>query len=362
MKAIFLFALSTAVWSSAVVAASATTADVLDTVDDAQLDRSFYLDTEDRVFVDPDQTELEQWLYAQADDKAAAGDKGGKKVNTGNDPRDFTHKFMPYYRYTELKNGAEISDLTIFGMVALTKNFAMTYETPIGRKMDITGTAACAGLPEVDCTGSVPGHGFLPNGLPAEGDGEEVGVGDTILRLFVNPRKDVFGGSFLPGLQMTVPTASETVLGNETLSGGPIATFVWDVNWWPAPGSFFAMMNIYEFDWYKDNGRGDVSRYMGRWFLQLPINKKHKLYILTEFQPVYDFEEDHFSFWVAPEFGKAFSPSKGIFRNGGAIYFKPGLGVDPDRDAGDREFTFEIGFRAFFPGRPDAFDAMSQMR
>ena len=122
------------------------------------------------------------------------------------------------------------------------------------------------------------------------------------------------------------------------------------------------MMNIWEFDWYRDNNRDQVNMYMGRWFLQLPINKKHMLYLLTEFQPIYDFEEDHFSFWFGPEFGKAFPPSKGVFRNGGAIYFKPGFGVNPSRTAGDREFTFEVGFRAFFPARPDAFDAMSQMR
>ena len=109
--------------------------------------------------------------------------------------------------------------------------------------------------------------------------------------------------------------------------------------------------------------KGFAGRYMGRWFLQLPINKKHKLYLLTEFQPVYDWESEHFSFWVGPEFGKAFTPSKGIFRNGGAIYFKPGFGVDPDARFGDRDWTFEFGVRFFFgsPG-PDSFDKIQMMR
>jgi len=205
----------------------------------------------------------------------------------------------------------------------------------------------------------VPGGGFLPNGLPAEGDGVETGMGDSIIRIFGDFGWEFAGGAFLPGLQMTVPTASDAILGSETMSGGPIATFVWDVNWWPAPGSFFAMMNIYEFDWFKENGRGDVSRYIGRWFLQLPVNKKHKLYILTEFQPMYDFEQDHFSFWFGPEFGKAFAPSKGLFRNGGAIYFKPGIGVNPDFEKGDRDWTFELGFRAFFPAPADIYGQMT---
>ena len=286
-------------------------------------------------------------LPAQAQDEEGAKPKA---VDTGNDPRDFGSKFMPYYRYTELKNGLKADDLAIFGMWAITKNFALTYETSIGKRVDIRDTAACAGLPAIDCTGSVPGGGFLPNGLPAEGDGVEVGMGDTILRMFWNVDATLWGGAVIPGLQVTLPTATDSVLGSETVSGGPMITFVWDIKKWPAPGAFFAMMNIFEFDWYSDTGRGDVGRYMGRWFLQLPINKKHKLYLLTEFQPVYDWEVEHFSFWFAPEFGKAFTPSKGIFRNGGAIYIKPGFGVDPDLLAGDREFTLELGVRFFFKG------------
>ena len=297
---------------------------------------------------------------------AAAGQEdggNGKAVNTGNDPRDFAHKFMPYYRYSELENGMEIQDLTIFGLWAITKNFAFTYETPIARKFDITGTLACAGLPEIDCTGAVPGGGVLPNGLPAEGDGEEVGMGDTVLRLIWDVDWNFAGGAFLPGWQFSVPTATDPILGSETLSGGPIFTFVWDVNWWPAPGSFFAMMNIFEADIFKDSGRDEVGRFLGRWFLQLPLNKKHKLYMMVEMQPIYDWEnDDHFSFWIGPEFGKAFTPNKGIFRNGGAIYFKPGFGVNPDAAFGDRDLTFEVGFRAFWGAKPDAYDMMQMVR
>lgn len=287
-----------------------------------------------------------------------AQEKGA--VNTGNDPRDFTSKFMPYYRYTDVKNGTEVNDLAIFGLWAITKNMALTYEVSLGKQMDITGTPACAGLPDVDCTGSVPGSGFLPNGVPAEGDGIETGVGDTILRGLWNVEPKFLGGSFIPGLQVTLPTASDPTLGSETVSGGPILTFVWDIKKWPAPGAFFAQMNIFEFDWYKEPGRDHIGRYMGRWFLQLPINKKHLLYLLTEFQPVYDWENSHFSFWFGPEFGKAFKPSKGVFRNGGAIYFKPGFGVNPDRNAGDREWTFEVGIRFFFPSGSDAYSMMQQ--
>ena len=285
-----------------------------------------------------------------------------EEVNTGNDPRDFSSNFMPYYRYMELENGMKIRDYTVFGMWAMSTKFALTYETPIAREFDIRDTAICSGLPDTPCFGDLPLEGD-PNTPPStfigDGTGEEVGMGDSIVRLFVSPGWKFLGGAFLPGVQFTVPTATETVLGNETFSGGPIFTHVWDNKFWPAPGSFFAMMNIFEVDIHKDSGRDDVGMFMGRWFLQLPIQKKYKLYILTEFQPLYDWENnDHFSFWFGPEFGKAFAPGEGIWRNGGAIYFKPGLGVNPDSDAGDRDWTFEVGFRHFFPAPRETYAMM----
>ena len=64
------------------------------------------------------------------------------------------------------------------------------------------------------------------------------------------------------------------------------------------------------------------------------------IYLLTELQPVYDFEIDHFSFWIGPELGK-------IVKNGVIFYAKPGFGIDGDADKGDRKFSFELGFRYF---------------
>ena len=96
---------------------------------------------------------------------------------------------------------------------------------------------------------------------------------------------------------------------------------------------------------FGEDDREDVSRYVGRWFVMLPLSAPDGTfwggwYALPEFQPVYDFEESHFSFWVGPEFGKMISP-------GNIAYFKPGWGADPDEDEGDREFTFEVGYRYF---------------
>ena len=52
------------------------------------------------------------------------------------------------------------------------------------------------------------------------------------------------------------------------------------------------------------------------------------------------FEEDHFSLWAAPEIGKVMAPGR-------LLYLKPGFGIDPDADNGDRDWTFEIGIRWF---------------
>ena len=76
-------------------------------------------------------------------------------------------------------------------------------------------------------------------------------------------------------------------------------------------------------------GMGDLSL---RFFLQIdPWRFRF---------PVYDFEDEEFSFWVGPELGK-------IVKDGLIFYGKPGFGVDPDEKDGDRKFSFEVGFRYF---------------
>ena len=150
---------------------------------------------------------------------------------------------------------------------------------------------------------------------------------------------------------MTVPTASEDILGGETLVLSPGITFVFDspADSVPLSLGFFAMMNFYDFDAFKDSNRPYVSRYRGRWFWMQPLSKPTPewgifdgdgWYIMTEAQPVYDFRESHFSFWIGPEFGKIAMP-------GTIFYMKPGFGVDPDQAQGDRDWTFEAGVRYF---------------
>ena len=264
---------------------------------------------------------------------------------TGTDPRDFAPKFMPYYRYTELENGLKDNVLTLFGLYAFSPKFAMTYEIPVGMKRDVrqtdlrqpNGTCGPGGVP--------PGEGQPPIPLSAGGDCDEVGVGDMNLRFMYRTDWDALGGDWLVGTQIDFPTASDDKLGSQSLNIGPMFAYVKDLDAYPAPGAFAALMNFYFFDAYRDNSRDDTSMYLGRWFVMLPLRPPGKglfdgIYALPEFQPIYDFEEDHFSFWVGPEIGKMLSP-------GNIVYVKPGFGVQPDDDEGDREFTLEVGWRYF---------------
>ena len=266
----------------------------------------------------------------------------GGAPQTGTHPRDFAPKFMPYFRYTELANGLEQNELVLFGLVALSKKMAVTYEFPIAYERDVSETALNMGG---DCSlgaSMLPAGGpVIPGGVlgPLEGDCKETGTGDGNLRLLYRGGS-ALGGDWLFGAQFNIPFADEDVLGGETFSIAPLVTYIKDLKAYPAPGAFFALMNFYQFDVFKDASRPDQSLYIGRYFVMLPLSKKFKLYMLPEFQPIYDFENSHFSFWVGPEFGK-------MLAGGNILYVKPGWGVDADSTEGDRDFSLELGWRKF---------------
>lgn len=301
-------------------------------------------------------------LASLDDDAAQAGGKGkapsGKVTQedeTGTDPRGFSSKFMPYYRYTKLNNEVTVKELTLFGMVAFTPRLAMTYEMPIAKEIDYSGLDAF----KVGSSGLPPGQGFgplPPGGVPfadLESDGDNTAIGDLNLRVFYKPEswEGKYAGSenksytFMPVLEMTLPTATDDVIGSEAWILSPGITIVTDLPGGPPFGiGFFAMMNFFDFDVIKSDDREDTLRYRGRWFWMQPLSKPGEnlmdgLYVLTEFQPVYDFENDDFDLWISPEFGKIVKP-------GLIVYGKPGWGIDRDKE--DRKFTFEAGVRIFY--------------
>ncbi len=269
----------------------------------------------------------------------------GEDDATGTDPRAFGPKFMPYYRYTELENELEQEEVVAFGLIRFSERAALTYEIPLAMKRDVRDTAL-RDPATGQCGGSLDESlpPLLPSGIPGEGDCEETGMGDMNLR-FLYKAGRALGGDWLLGSQFNLPTASDDVLGTEQFQLGPLFAYVTDFEWYPAPGSFGAFMNFYFFDVFGEGDRPDVSFYLGRWFFMFPLTPPEKgllggIYAMPEVQPLYDFEEDHFSLWVGPEVGKMLAPGR-------ILYLKPGIGIDPDEDKGDRDFTFEIGFRWF---------------
>ncbi|MHC5089812.1 MAG: hypothetical protein ACYSOT_09405, partial [Planctomycetota bacterium] len=137
----------------------------------------------------------------------------------------------------------------------------------------------------------------------------------------------------------------DDILGGDTTIISPGITYVTDLPGGPPFGlGFIALMNFYDFDVDKGKTGQDYSRFRGRWFWMQPLSKPGPslgdgLYMLTEMQPVYDFENDEFDLWMGPEFGK-------IIKDGQIMYIKPGWAFDPDPV--DRKFTLEVGYRYFF--------------
>jgi hypothetical protein len=272
---------------------------------------------------------------------AASGAEEGEEIKgmgeTGTDPRDFSAKFMPYFRFTELENELEQKEFVLFGLIPFSKKIAMTYEIPVAMERNIRDTDGYKTLSDIGGGGAV-----LPGGLPlsSELDGKETGIGDMNLRFFVKHDCKLLGFDFMSGVETVLPTASEDVLGSETFIVKPMAILARDLNFWPAPGAFLALMNFYAFDAWKDSDRDSVSQYIGRYFFMLPVHPSG-IYLLPEIQYIYDFELHHNSFWIGPEIGKMLAPGR-------ILYLKPGFGINPSKSKGDRNWTFEIGFRYFF--------------
>jgi hypothetical protein len=293
-------------------------------------------------------------VSAEAETAAAGEDDG-----TGTDPRSFSTKFMPYYRYEKLKNDLEVNSLVLFGLIRFSENVAVTYEMPVAKRIDYNSVTefraakdileestgqlppgnGCGGFGGVNCTGV--------NFPDLDRDGDEVGMGDFNFRVFAkgfattdSPAREGGQLELMGGFEALVPSATEDALGSGSLVLSPMAILVMDM---PLHG-FVAGMNFYDFDLWSDKSRGYTSRYRGRWFYMQPLTPPDMgalggFYLLPEFQPVYDFRSDHFSFWVGPELGKILAPGR-------ILYVKPGFGVDQSRK--DRQFTFETGFRWFF--------------
>jgi hypothetical protein len=268
--------------------------------------------------------EIEKYKEIKKEAKKQKVEEAVKEDATGTDPRVFNNKWMPYYRYTELENGLIQQDLTAFGSLGFSPRVGMFYEVPLAQYRDFS---------------DIPG---VPQGTDA------IGMGDIDLKFLWRPKSLEFSygkegkmsSSVLLGTDFVLPTATDDALAGDALLFAPIVAFVFDM---PLHG-FVAALNLYFFDVYKEDSAPKTSRYVGKWFYMQPLTRPGPwwggLFLLPEFQPIYDFETEDFSSWVGVEFGKMLAPGK-------IAYIKPGWGID-NSELTDRESTFEVGFRWFF--------------
>jgi hypothetical protein len=263
----------------------------------------------DTLDVSPEQVdefkEVRQAAKERRIEEAVEGNK------TGTDPRDFSLKWMPFYRHTELENGLIQQDLTAFGTVPFLSKLGMFYEVPLAQYRDFS---------------DVPG---VPQGTDA------IGVGDMDLKFLYN-----LGGKVLLGTDLILPTATDDALAGNALLFAPIVGFVVDTPFY----GFIAALNLYFFDVYMEDSAPKTSRYVGRVFLMQPLTKPGPwwggVFLLPEWQPIYDFETKDFSNWIGVELGKMISPGR-------IAYIKPGWGIS-NSESIDRKSTLEAGFRWFF--------------
>ncbi|MFC1826818.1 hypothetical protein ACFLZQ_02665 [Thermodesulfobacteriota bacterium] len=274
---------------------------------------------------DVSKEEVEKYKEVKKAAKKEKVEKAAKQDATGTDPRVFSDKWMPYYRYTKLENGLTQQDLTAFGTMRFSDRVGMFYELPLAQYRDLS---------------DVPG--------PPPAGTDAIGMGDIDLKFLWRPealefsygKEGKMSASVLLGTDFLLPTATDDLLGGNALLFAPIVAFVFDM---PLHG-FVAALNLYFFDVYKDDSAPKTSRYVGKWFYMQPLTKPGPwwggLFLLPEFQPIYDFETDDFSAWIGVEFGKMLAPGR-------IAYVKPGWGVNNSEET-DRESTFEVGYRWFF--------------
>lgn len=264
--------------------------------------------------------ELKQAAKEKKIEKAVQEDK------TGTDPRAFTDKWTPFYRFTELENGLTQQSLTAYGTLDFSPRVGMFYEVPLSVHTDLSDVA----------------------GVPPGTDLESIGMGDIKFTFVVKPKAWEFTygkngekqGNVMWGTDFTFPTSTDDASGGDALLFAPMVVIVLDM---PFHG-FFAALNLYYVDLFKDDSAPKTSKYVGRWYYMQPLTKPGPwyggLFILPEFQPIYDFETNDYSSWFGLEIGK-------VAGEGKIAYIKPGWGID-NSEPTDRKSTFEAGFRWFF--------------
>ena len=243
-------------------------------------------------------------------DPAASDDSTNpEKVQTGNDPSDFGWKINPYYTFDSIHNGAEISSVYMFAMMP----FKLFGKVPAS--IVIEGAA----YQEIN-TNNV-------TSIPAAFRGTTSGLGDFVIRMpFMLPPTHLPNGwiwAHVPLPEFTMPTGSDGLSDDRWVFSPGYAAVIADPD---NPRWFLALAQFYDFDIHKQSsGAKSVSRLRARWFFQYMLSPEKKIYSMTELQASFDFNSNHESFWLSPEFGK-------VWNKGLVTYIKPGIVEIQHRD------------------------------
>ena len=274
------------------------------------------------------QDQIDQYKEVKKAAKAERKEENVEKDGTGNDPRAFSNKWTPFYRYQELENGLIQQDVTAFGTIAFSDYVGVYYELPLAQFRDFSNIQE----------------------LPEDAPSSAIGIGDISLKFlgrikgldftYGKPGKmNKKSGSIILGNDFVLPTATSPLLAGYSFKLAPIVGLVVDM---PLHG-FFAMLNLYYFDVYKTAAAPTTSMYVGRWFYMQPLTPPGKwwglFFLMPEFQPIYNFETKDFSAWIGVELGK-------IIVDGQVAYIKPGWGISNSEQT-DRTTSFEFGWRYF---------------
>jgi hypothetical protein len=214
---------------------------------------------------DVSKEEIEKYKEIKKAAKNEKIEKAHKEDATGTDPRSFSDKWMPYYRYTELENGMIQQDLTAFGTFGFSSRVGMFYEVPLAQYRDFS-----------DVPGFSPGT-------------DAIGMGDIDLKFlwrsesleFSYGKEGKKNASVLLGTDFVLPTATDDALAGDALLFAPIVAFVFDM---PFHG-FAAMLNLYYFDVYKKDSAPETSRFVGKWFYMQPLTKPGPWWGLDNSEP-----------------------------------------------------------------------------
>ena len=235
-------------------------------------------------------------LAEDADLKAAMA-----KDKTGTNPVNFTHDFRLYNEFQFLNvAGDGFSNVT-----------TLEYRHPLGDgKWQVRGRVRGV---KIEADANNDGNDNL----------DEFGLGDIDLRILTVPYLDMPNKfAIATGLEFFFPTASDDVLGSETLSLGPQ---VFGVFFTPfgIPGTLIAPAYQHKFSIAEESGAKNEHKGLFDLFI-LWSSKDKQTWALVNPQMVLDYKQDREFGFVEAEVGR-------MIGSGHSIYVRPSIGIGHDR-------------------------------